>query len=188
MSRKFNQLDRFISYWRLKKIQKYIKHGVRVCDLGCGDGDLLRKLNKNLNLNNSIGVDAFSEPKNIDNIKFVKGDIIDLPIDDEGVDIVLMLAVIEHVDTDKARLILSEAQRVLKPKARLLLTTPTPLAKPVLEFMAYKLRIISKEEIEEHQHYYNKKELTKILTDMGFKKVEAKHFQLFMNAFYVFEK
>ena len=188
MSRNFNKLDRFISYLRVNKIKKYIKPGSAVCDIGCGDDDLLLRLKKELKLGQAIGVDAHVAAAKKEGVEFLKGDACSLQLADQSCDCVLMLAFIEHIEEKNARQVLREAHRILKSEARLIMTTPTPLAKPVLEFLAFKLKIISQEEIRDHKHYYTRNELVRILSETGYKKVKAKHFQFFMNAFYVFEK
>ena len=50
-----------------------------------------------------------------------------------------MLAVLEHLDHPIE--IVKEIERILKPKGKLILTVPSRNSKPVLEFLAYKLKI-----------------------------------------------
>ena len=94
-------------------------------------------------------------------------------------DAVFMLAVIEHLDTPK--ILLKEIYRILKPGGSFCLTTPTPVAKPVLECMAA-LHIINREEILEHKHYYTGREIRILLQDCGFKSDQYKKFCLGMNS------
>ncbi|PLX27402.1 hypothetical protein C0583_03760 [Candidatus Parcubacteria bacterium] len=189
MARKeFNRLDKFISYLRLIKIKKYIKKNSSICDFGCGNGDLLVKLHEEFDFKLAIGVDAFASLSEHKKIKFIKKDISDTGLEDEEYDTLLMLALIEHIDLNKVDKVLSEAYRIIKPGGKIILTTPTPIAKPVLEFMAFKLKIISSDEIKDHKHYYSLGELSNLLIKRNFKKVSTKHFQFRMNALYVFEK
>lgn len=67
-----------------------------------------------------------------------------------------MLAVIEHLSYPIE--MLKEIERVLKPSGILLLTAPSHLAKPVLEFLSYRLHIIDEREIRDHKRYYNKRD------------------------------
>ena len=78
---------------------------------------------------------------------------------------IFLLALIEHVQSPLP--LLTEARRVLKPGGTLVLTTPSPQSRLVLELMA-RLRLISREEIEEHKHYYSPPEVYKLLTSAGF--------------------
>jgi ubiquinone/menaquinone biosynthesis C-methylase UbiE len=188
MSRNFNQLDRFISYWRLFYVDSYLKKSSRVADLGCGDGDILKKLHEKKDFALAVGADLLVNESDDKNIRFIRCDISELPLDDASFDCVLMLAILEHLDLVKVEKVLNEVQRVLRPGGKLLMTSPTPLSKPLLEFMAYRLGVISRLEIEDHKHYYSKAEVDRLLNSSGFKKIKSGHFQLLMNAYYIFEK
>ncbi len=110
-----------------------------------------------------------------------------LPFGDNSFDVVTMLAVLEHLDRPND--ICLEIARVLKPGGRLILTVPGKKAKPVLEFLAYKLGIVNKKEIEDHKMYYDLPELQALIKSVGqFTIVKHVHFQLGMNNFCVMEK
>lgn len=63
-----------------------------------------------------------------------------LPIKDNRVDCVFMLAVLEHLLMDM--FLIDKAVRVLKKGGFFIVTTPTSVAKPVLEFLSYRLHLI----------------------------------------------
>jgi len=65
-----------------------------------------------------------------------------LPFADESFQVVTMLAVLEHIEKEKQ--ILREIHRVLIPGGKLVLTVPSVWSQPILEFLAYKLKIVSK--------------------------------------------
>ena len=90
-----------------------------------------------------------------------------------------MLAVLEHLPMENE--LVKESNRILKRDGLLVLTTPTPIAKPVLEFLSYKLHIISEESIREHQHYYSKQELIERLQRDGFTIEKYTYFQFGFN-------
>lgn len=102
-----------------------------------------------------------------------------LPLKDNKADCVFMLAVLEHLPMDTE--LLNEAVRVLKSGGYFILTTPAPAAKPVLEFLSYRLHLISEESIKEHQHYYSKKELRVMMKKNGCRTVVCKKFQFGFN-------
>lgn len=77
------------------------------------------------------------------------------------VDYVVAFAFFEHINNPKE--ILGEAYRLLKPGGKIILTVPSPKAKRVLEFLSFKLGIISRREIEEHKRYFNQEQLMKLL-------------------------
>jgi hypothetical protein len=63
----------------------------------------------------------------------------------------------------------------------LILTTPAPASKSLLEFLAFRLKIISQKEIENHKHYFSKRELLSILTDLDFQNITCSYFELGFN-------
>ena len=109
-----------------------------------------------------------------------------LPLKDNKVDCVFMLAVLEHLPVDTP--LLNEAVRVLKSGGYFILTTPAPAARPVLESLSYRLHLISEESIREHQHYYTKKELLELMKRHGCKVVTCQKFQFGFNELIVGKK
>ena len=98
-----------------------------------------------------------------------------------------MLAVLEHLDEPIK--ILREVERVLRPRGRLLLTVPSWYAKPVLEFLAFRLGIINKDEITDHKTYYNKKDLFDLVSQLSNMEPERhEYFQIVFNNFMVCRK
>ena len=71
--------------------------------------------------------------------------------------------------------------RILKPGGKLVLTTPAPCSKPLLEFLAFRLKIISAEEIMDLKHYFSNSEIKDILNNYGFSEVPIKNFQFGFN-------
>ncbi len=107
--------------------------------------------------------------------------IVSLPFPDESFEVVTMLAVLEHLNYPLEMLL--EIRRVLKPNGILLLTAPSHLAKPVLEFLSYKLHIVSEDEIRDHKRYYDKKDLLSLANDANLTLLQHKYFQCGMNNF-----
>lgn len=106
-----------------------------------------------------------------------------LPFADGSFDLVTMLAVLEHLEQPKA--ILREIYRILDTGGELVLTVPSKLAKPVLEFLAFRVGVVSRTEIADHKAYYNRSSLVHILASTGFTVREHSYFQLGMNNFCV---
>jgi ubiquinone/menaquinone biosynthesis C-methylase UbiE len=110
-----------------------------------------------------------------------------LPFNDCSFDAVTMLAVLEHID--KPKQIISDIYRVLKFEGKLILTVPGKLAKPALEFLAFKLGVVNKKEIEDHKKYYDLQELSQLVSYIdGFEIIKHNHFQFGMNNFCVIKK
>ena len=97
----------------------------------------------------------------------------------ESVDVVVSTAFIEHVD--HPREILVEAVRILRKGGTLVLTTPTPLAKNLLEFLSFRLGWISKREIAEHKNYFDRESLLGLLSGVKVKKIKHEYFELGLN-------
>jgi 2-polyprenyl-3-methyl-5-hydroxy-6-metoxy-1,4-benzoquinol methylase len=98
-----------------------------------------------------------------------------------------MIAVLEHIENEQE--ILSEIHRILVPNGKLILTVPSIWAQPVLEFLAYKLRIVSEAEIRDHKRYYTHDRLKAVLVEKtGFQQFTHRYFQFWMNNFCVVVK
>lgn len=77
----------------------------------------------------------------------------ELPFPAGHLDVVTMLAVVEHLDPGSLEQLLIEVHRVLAPGGRLIITTPAAWVDPLLRWMA-RLNLVSTEEIDEHAYTY----------------------------------
>lgn len=188
-TKEFNFLDKIIARMRLRQLKKYIDDQEVILDFGCGHQALFLHGIKN-KIKLGIGVDYEVENKKIGKtIKLINFRYIDkLPFRDNYFDKIFMLAVIEHFNGKEAERLFSEARRILKPKKKLMLTTPTPFGKLFLEFLAFKLNIISRKEISDHKKYYSKKDFEDIAKKKGFSLDEYKTFQFGINSLCVLKK
>jgi ubiquinone/menaquinone biosynthesis C-methylase UbiE len=177
-------LESILSNWRYRKIIKHITNGSKVLDIGCGyNADFLKKIqNKNCEC---VGLDiSVNKEIKSTSINLVEHDLNKkLPFNDDIFDVVTSLANLEHLISPEA--VLSEIYRVLKPGGTLLLTTPSVYAGPVLEFMSFKLHLISENEIKDHKNYFNKDILVNLCKKVGFLYVKHRYFQFFMNNFVI---
>lgn len=175
-------LESFLSYFRAKKVVKYIPQNSRVLDLGCGYNGFFLKNNRN-KIMGGIGIDISVNKNNSDSkIKLINHDLnLGLPFKENFFDAVVSLANLEHLENPIQNL--HEIYRVLKSGGILLLTTPTIYAKPALEFLSFRLKLISEEGVRDHKNYFNKEWLVNTLKDAGFSFIKHHYFQLFMNNF-----
>lgn len=182
----WNVLDRFIANIRYRKIDKYIPRGGVICDVGCGrDAKFLKRHSSEIKM--GYGLDFRISDSSLDNIKLLNNkEMKQFPIETDSCDAVFMIAVLEHLDNPLE--MLSNIHNILVPGGQVVLTTPTPLAKPILEFMAFKLHIINEEEILEHKHYYCKEEIFDLLTEVGFLKCSYRKFCFGVNSIIVAKK
>ena len=101
-------------------------------------------------------------------------------------DTIVSLAVIEHISVKEVFNIFQKFKVILNKGGRIFLTTPTKMGKPVLEFWAF-IGIIDKENIEEHKHYWSKKEIYDLAKKTGFVVKKYKKFQIGFNQLAVLE-
>jgi cyclopropane fatty-acyl-phospholipid synthase-like methyltransferase len=159
-TRDFNALDMFICRWRSRTVRRHVRPGATVMDFGCGHQALfLRAVQQDIK--RGIGLDYDADGGRIaDNLeirKFHFKDRFEFP--DHHFDQITILAVLEHIALDEVDVLFREFSRILAPGGQVLITTPTPAAKPVLEFLAFKLHVISEPEIADHRHYYSETDL-----------------------------
>ena len=174
-------LEKYLRRYRIKRILPYIRNGKIVCDVGCGrHAAFLRSISTVAK--KCIGIDKKASTISYSNIEIKNFELDDkIPLEDESIDVVTLLAVLEHLDNEKE--ILSEIKRILKRDGRLLITVPTERAKFILEFLAFRLRVVSREELMDHRRYYSHDKLDKLLAGVGFNCSVMEKFELGHNLF-----
>lgn len=155
-------LDKLLQSYRFKMVRPYLIGDVM--DFGGNKGELKRFVEgRYLNVNYDHSV--------MENTHF---------------DTIVCLAVIEHIEFDEVFKIFYKFKKILNREGRIFLTTPTKMAKPVLEFWAF-LGVIDRGSIVEHKHYWSKKEIYQLANETGFVIKRFKRFQLGFNQLAVFE-
>jgi ubiquinone/menaquinone biosynthesis C-methylase UbiE len=181
-------LEPILRRMRVKKVLPAIHRypDCRLLDVGCGwDYRLLKTVEPFIS--SGVGIDFKVREMESAKIKTLRMLMTgSLPFEPESFDIVTMLAVLEHL-SDPLRMI-SETERVLKKGGRLVLTVPSKIAKPVLEFLAYRLHIVSEVEMKEHKQYFNHKDLRGLLCRSGMTIEQHRYFQMGMNNYCVARK
>jgi 2-polyprenyl-3-methyl-5-hydroxy-6-metoxy-1,4-benzoquinol methylase len=168
----------------MRRVLPYVQRYPRctLLDIGCGwEARLLQELEPYIG--KGIGVD-FKAPR----IKTGRLETIStvlekkLPFQECSFDLITMLAVLEHLDHPEA--ILKEIARLLRPGGGLLLTVPSWYAKPVLEFLAFRVGIVNPEEIRDHKRYFNRKDLLNLIDSTpGLQVARHEYFQWRFNNF-----
>ncbi|MCC7278095.1 MAG: class I SAM-dependent methyltransferase [Chromatiaceae bacterium] len=175
-------LEPLLRRMRLRQVLPYIeKHqDCRLLDIGCGwDIRLLRSIETHITT--GIGIDFKVPDFRSGKIRTMSARLDKiLPFDDASFDLITMLAVLEHLDNPVE--ILCECKRILRPGGGLLLTVPSRRAKPILEFLAFKMNVVNPEEILDHKRYFNREDLIRLFLRIpGLILREHAYFQLQLN-------
>ena len=187
-------LEKLLTSLRIRRVVPYISRDDVVLDFGCGQHlRALRALESKASTR--LGLDScfksLNAPQVIDGCKvFGSFGALHEEISKLGrkIDAVLSLACFEHLDMEEFRAALSQLAQLTKPQARLIGTVPTPPAKPVLEFLSYKLHLIDPSQIEDHKIYYDKNLLVQSLEGTEWLLADYRTFQFGLNSFFVFKK
>jgi 2-polyprenyl-3-methyl-5-hydroxy-6-metoxy-1,4-benzoquinol methylase len=159
-------LEPLLRKMRLKQVLPYLRQypNCRLLDIGCGwEAKLLRAVEPYIA--SGIGVDFKAPDIKTEKLETLSLTLHDkLPFEDASFDFITMLAVMEHLENDEA--ILKECVRLLRTGGGLLITVPSWYAKPVLEFLSYKLNLINPAEIRDHKRYYNKEDLVALVASI----------------------
>ena len=178
-------LEPILRRMRLQKVLPVIRRypDCRLLDVGCGWDYRLLKTVEPL-INSGVGIDFKVQETTGTKINTVCMRLTgSLPFDSESFDVVTMLAVLEHLSNPAGMMV--EIERVLKKGGRLVLTVPSKLSKPVLEFLAFRLKIVSAVQIKDHKTYYNAVDIRSLLEQMGLIVEQHRYFQIGMNNYCV---
>ena len=154
-------------------------------DVGCADGALFRQLGGRIG--EGVGLDPdLDSPVERPGYRLVPGSF---PDDLEGeapFDVITMLAVLEHIPSDRQQSIARGCSQHLRPGGRLVVTTPSPLVDPILEFLVA-LRVIDGMSLDQH-YGFEPEETPRIFSGHDLSLEKARRFQLGLNHLFVFRK
>jgi ubiquinone/menaquinone biosynthesis C-methylase UbiE len=113
----------------MKILQEYINsaNGIKVLDIGCGEGTRLAGLIKNNKIIEGCGIDISDTAielakKNYPYLKFINSDIEKISYKDKTFDLIYSAYVLEHLNNPEK--LLKEAKRLLKSNGILILIAP----------------------------------------------------------------
>jgi len=178
-------VDRVIQYFRFRIVCKHILKGSFVIDFGSGDGSFLFHFKDKIL--RGVALDRYPSSRELVNILFLpfnidSDDYHKIPGAGKA-DIITSMAVIEHVKSPENFIKLSF--NLLKSGGSFVLTTPTPRSRRLLEFLAFKLGLISRKEILDHRQYLWGYQLYTMALDAGFKSAKWREFEFGMNTLFV---
>ncbi len=188
-TRGFGALEQFLARQRARVADRLIPpspRGGRLLDIGCGSAPVFltnTEFSEKYGLEKvapGIPQDCAGHGMTILPCDIEKGSR--LPFEDAYFDVVALLAVLEHIRPPNSVGVLREVRRILKTGGICVLTTPAPWTGRLLRFMA-RLRLVSPEEIREHQALYGGSGVASLLQEAGFSKERVRWgaFEFFMN-------
>ena len=179
----YNILDKIISFIRNYELLKDKRlNGKSIIDFGCGS-DFQAISKRYTETSKAVLIDLYGDDFTKNNIKFINYNNnlnkIDIELKNEKFDIIILAAVIEHLDNPEV--IIKYLKKFLNENVYFLLTAPSIYSKPILEFMAFKLNIINADLVREHKRYYNKHEYIDLAKKTESNLINFKYFLLGMN-------
>jgi len=193
MTRGYGLFESLLAKQRAEKANKLIPTRLRsgrVLDIGCG---VFPHFLMSTQFREKYGVDEsvnknFVKDKSI-TIKKINVGKIKLPFKEKFFDVVVMLAVFEHIEEKVLPAVLKEVNRVLNNNGVLIITTPSPWSKIPL-WLFSRLRLVSKHEIDDHKHAFYPKAIKSYISGAGFsgKKIKSGFFETFMNSWFIAKK
>ncbi len=166
MSNKWIWFDWLVAAFRYAKVNKYVKQNSIIADIGCGREGVFLKSHTG-KIAHGYGFDFRVQTNSEGNLSLINNKDLEgkLPLAECSVNDVFLNAVLEHLEDPVGTI--SEAARILKIGGRIIMTTPTKIAKPVLELLSFKLHLINEDEIREHKHYFNKSDIKNLIESVN---------------------
>lgn len=143
-----------------------------ILEIGCSSGFLIRDLVKIFPNAVILGADVVKEPlyrlaRNSTGIPLIRFDLLQCPLPDQSLDMLIMLNVLEHIEDDQAAL--KQVYRILKPGGVAVIEVP---AAPRL-YDAYDAEL-------HHFRRYSVSELHRKLSEVGFNICRKSHLGFFL--------
>ena len=178
-------LEKVLSYLRYKRTLKFIKNK-KVIDFGCGKTNWNEKfIGKYPKIIHGIDSSIMNIDKKDSLINIYK-EIDELP--KNNYEVILSMAVFEHINPNDLIEVLKKLAIFTSNDAIIFGTTPTPLSRPILEFLAYKLKLIDESQIKDHKVYYDELWLSQMLLNTDWKLTSYKTFQFGLNGEFIIAK
>ncbi|MBV8196406.1 MAG: class I SAM-dependent methyltransferase [Candidatus Dormibacteraeota bacterium] len=177
-------LDRWGQSIRINRAAKYIPHGARVLDVGCGDGALFRALSSRIS--SGVGIDPEATPHQTGRFTIVKGDF-PADVGEAGqFDAVVALAVLEHIPREAQPAFAAACRDLLKPGATLIVTVPAPAVDNIVHILQM---TPFADGVACHQHYgFEPRETLPVFQNAGLHVADLRRFEFGLNHLFVFRR
>jgi 2-polyprenyl-3-methyl-5-hydroxy-6-metoxy-1,4-benzoquinol methylase len=176
-------LDRFIRWWRIRKVRRFFPRGATVLDVGCHDGALFRNLRDRLA--GGVGIDPLVERSGSrGRFTFVSGTFPDDLAREDRFDVITLLAVLEHVPPDLLHDWSEACRHLLTPGGLVIATVPSPVVDGVLHLLT-RARLVAGMSVEEH-HGFDPSSVPDLFASEDLGLIRHERFELGMNNLFVF--
>lgn len=184
-TRGYGYLEPFLARQRAQIADQLIPNELRqgrILDIGCGSFPYFLS---HTYFKEKFAIDQQQKPQSVININWFSLNLNDepfLPFEDEYFSAITMLAVVEHLNPPSLVSLFTDVYRTLKPNGKLIITTPAAWSDGILKVLA-RLRLVSKEEIDEHAFVYTLPLLGWYFGRAGFemKAVKFGYFEFLLN-------
>ena len=156
-------------------------------DIGCGDGALFGLLDGDIS--SGVGIDPDASSSDDGRLRFVKGFYPDdYEHSGELFDVIVGLAVLEHLTPAQQNAMAAACFDHLKPHGTLVMTVPSRAVDPILHVVQW-LGLGDRDtmHLEEH-HGFHAADTVRLFETAGFFLKARRHFELFLNNLFVFTK
>jgi len=179
-------VDKLLQRWRIAKAKPFLRPGMRVLDVGCGQGELLSRVSELAP--HSLGIEpALGMPVTGDRFRVVHGFFPqDIPEDSGIFDAITMLAVLEHFPDSAYEELGPACGRLLKPGGLIVITVPSPMVDRILAVLKA-FGLVHGMSLEEH-HGYDPEKTLRVFDPASFELVCREKFQFGLNNLFVFKK
>lgn len=156
-------------------------------DIGCGDGALFKAFDAVIST--GVGIDPDARSTSGSRFQFIRGAYPE-DMDDAAppFDVVVGLAVLEHLTPSQQSAMASASFDHLRPSGRLILTVPEPIVDPILRVIQ-RVGLGDPDGLHLHEHHgFEACETPAIFKRAGFTLTARRRFELFLNNLFVFTK
>lgn len=182
---KYNYFDKIVAFVRNKELLKHISIVNKdILDFGCGS-NFNNIFKRYKTAKNVFLIDRIGKSFKFNQYQFLNydGDLNSIKkfISEKKLDFIIMSAIIEHMD--KPEITINFLKQFLNPQGMFLITAPSVHSKWLLEFMAFRLKIINSELVKEHKRYYNLSEYEALAKKTNLKLEKFYFFEFKLNTF-----
>ncbi len=178
-------LDRYLRDVRIARARPFVRPGDVVLDVGCADGEMFRQWRGVIG--RVIGIDPTLAERQVgDGYELLPGTFPDAAPRDVEVDVITMLAVLEHIPRAVQERLADACDALLKPGGRVVITVPSPRVDDILHVLD---RLALVDGMSVHEHYgFRPGDTLAVFPQPRYRLLRQQRFQLGLNNLFVFAR